>query len=345
MDAREAKPPAGSSGYGPRRAARLLVALGQSHASEVLARLSDEQIARLAWLVAHTEQLDPGQRDEVLHDFYASLTAADRVSAGGPETVQRMLEAAFGEERASDLQARLGSLGREQPFKFLERVSTPLLGEFLCHEHPQLVALILVNLSAEHASQLLMLLPPDLQVETLVGIVGLDRPAPEAVALTESIVQRRLAGAVESPTEASTLLGAEQLIEVLRCTDVATQHVILQGIADIDAGLAATVRQQLFVFDDLALLDDRSLQRVLREIDQADLTLAIRTANEELRQMIFRNMSSRAATMVLEDMEAAGPVRRSVVHEAQNRIVTVVRRLQDEEEIVINRGGEDTLVA
>lgn len=334
-----------ASAFGPRRAAQLLVALGKTHASEVLTHLTDEQVARVAWLVAHTEQLDREQREDVLRDFYASLTSSDHASIGGPEAVQQMLEVAFGDERAADLQARLGSIGRPKPFKFLERVPTSLLGEFLAAEHPQMIALMLVNLTTEYAAELLMLLPDDLQVDTLIRIVSLDKPAPEAVELTEAIVQRRLAGSVQSPTEASALQGTDQLVDVLRHVDVATQRVILDGIGDLDAGLAAAIRQQMFVFDDLALLDDRSLQRVLREVDQGDLTLAMRAAEVDLREVIFQNMSTRAATMVREDMEAVGPVRLTVVHEAQNRIVTIVRRLQDEEEIVINRGGDDALVA
>lgn len=335
------RPPA----FGPRRAAQLMVALGRANASEVLTHLPDAQVARVAWLVAHTEQLDRGEREEVLRDFYASLTSSEHASVGGPEAVQRMLEVAFGDERAADLQSRLGSIGRPKPFKFLERVSTSLLGEFLATEHPQMIALMLVNLTSDHAAELLTLLPDELQVDTLIRIVSLDKPAPEAVELTEAIVQRRLAGAVQSPTESSALEGTDQLIEVLRHVDVATQRVILEGIGDLDPGLAAAIRQQMFVFDDLALLDDRSLQRVLRDVDQGDLTLAMRAADEEVRQTIFQNMSTRAASMVREDMEAVGPVRLTVIHEAQNRIVTIVRRLQDEEEIVISRGGEDTLVA
>lgn len=337
--------PGHTSAFGPRRAAQLLVALGKSSASEVLGHLPDEQVARVAWLVAHTEQLDRAEREEVLRDFYASLTSRDHASVGGPEAVQRMLEVAFGEERAGDLQARMGTIGRPKPFKFLERVSTTLLGEFLAAEHPQMIALMLVNLTSDHAAELLTLLPEDLQVDTLIRIVSLDKPAPEAVELTEAIVQRRLAGAVQSPAEAAILQGTDQLIGVLRYVDVATQRVILEGIGDLDPDLAAAIRQQMFVFDDLALLDDRSLQRVLREVDQGDLTLAMRAADQEVREVIFQNMSSRAAAMVREDMEAVGPVRLTVIHEAQNRIVTIVRRLQDEEEIVIDRGGEDTLVA
>lgn len=208
-----------------------------------------------------------------------------------------------------------------------------------------MIALMLINLGSDHAAELLTLLPDDLQVDTLIRIVSLDRPAPEAVELTEAIVQRRLAGAVQSPADAAMMLGSDQLVEVLRHVDVATQRVILEGIGDLDPELASAIRQQLFVFDDLALLDDRSLQRVLRDVDQADLTLAMRAADPHVCEVIFQNMSSRAAAMVREDMEAQGPVRMTVIHEAQNRIVTIVRRLQDEEAIVINRGGEDTLVA
>lgn len=331
--------------FGPRRAAQLLVALGRAQASEVLKQLPDEQVAHLAWLVAHTEQLNRDQRAEVLRDFYASLTSRDYASIGGPETVQQMLEAAFGNEQAADIQSRLGAIGRPKPFKFLEHVSVSMLGQFLNTEHPQLIALIMVNLTPDHAAEVLMLLPPELQVDTLVRVVGLDRPSLESIELTQTIVQRRLAGAAQAPAGAADFAGPEQLIEVLRHVDVATQRVILEGIADLDPALAGRIRQQMFVFDDLTLLDDRSLQRVLRDVDQGDLVLALRAADEHVREVLFANMSTRAAAMVREDMEATGPVRMTVIHEAQNRIVAVVRRLEDSEEIVINRGGDDALVA
>lgn len=339
------RPSPSSPNYGPRRAAELMVALGNPHASQVLAQLPEEQIARLAFHVAHTGQLKPEQRQDVLRDFYASLTSREYAIAGGPEAVQRMLEAAFGDERAVDLQARLGAIGRPKPFSFLEHVATGMLSDFLTGEHPQMVALILVNLSVDRASELLMLLPDELQVDTLARIANLQAPTPESVELTEAIVQRRLSGSVESPSDFKPLQGTEQLIGVLRHVDVATQRVILDGIGDLDAALANALRQQMFVFEDLTLLDNRSLQRVLRDVDQGDLTLALRAADEHVREVIFANMSTRAAAMVREDMEVGGPVRLTLVHEAQNRIVTIVRMLEDSEEIVVNRGGDDELVA
>ncbi|MDA0353269.1 MAG: flagellar motor switch protein FliG [Chloroflexi bacterium] len=341
----ESGSPARNPGYGPRRAAQLMVALGRTHASQVLTHLPEEQVAHLAWLVAHTEQLGQAEREDVLRDFYASLTSRDYASVGGPETVQQILEAAFGSERAADLQSRLGRIGRPKPFKFLEYVSTGMLVEFLVTEHPQLIALMFANLNVDHAAELLMLLPPELQIETLVRIVHLDKPSFETVELTEAIVQGRLVGAAQSPTAGPALVGANQLVEVLRHVDIATQRVILEGIEDLDPELAVRIRQQMFVFDDLALLDPRSLQRVLREINQADLTLALRAADEHTGEVIFANMSTRASAMVHEDMAALGPIRLTLVHEAQNRIVTIVRRLQDDDEIVVNRGGDDQLVA
>ena len=320
-----------------------MVALGTERAAEVLSQLTDEQAGRLTWVVAHTEQLSHDQREDVLRDFYGALTSRDYLSSGGPETAQRLLESAFGEERAAEIQTQLGSIGRPKPFKFLERVSINVLSEFLAAEHPQMVALVLVHLSDELASELLTLLPDDLQVETLIRIVGLNAPSPEAVELTEMIIEKRLAGSLDD-VSSTTPLGTDQLIEVLRYVDLATQRVILEGIIDLDPELGAALRARMLTFDDLAVLDDRSLQLVLREIDQSDLTLALRAADEPVREVIFANMSTRAAAMAREDMEAVGPVRLTVIHEAQNRIVMVIRRLQDSEEIVISRPGDDQMV-
>lgn len=322
-----------------------MVALGNDHASKVLAQLDDGDVTRLAWLVAHTDRLEADRRDDVLRDFYASLTSHETVSVGGPETVQRLLESAFGAERAAEMQTNLGTLGQTKPFKFLERVPLTLLVEFLGAEHPQIVALVLAHLEPDHAVSVLTQLPVELQVNTLSRIVGLEDPSPEAVKLTETIIEKRLSGALFSVQDGDALQGAEQLIELLRNVDIATQTALIDGIADIDPELAARVRQQLFVFDDLLLLDDRSLQRVLRDVDKADLTLAMRAAAPEVQEAIFQNMSTRAAAMAREDVAALAPVRLSVVHEAQNRIVSIVRQLQASDEIVINRGGADELVA
>ena len=322
-----------------------MVALGNVQASQVLAHLSEEQVARLTWLVAHTEQLNREEREEVLRDFYASLSSRDYASVGGPETAQRLLEEAFGSERAAEIQSKLGSIGRPKPFKFLERVPTDTLADFLSAEHPQMIALVLMHLDVDYGAALLTLLPAELQADTLVRVVSLDAPAPEAIELTEAIIQRRLAGALGPGAEAMALQGTEQLIEVLRHVDVASQRVILDGISGINPELAAELGRRMLTFEDLALLDDRSLQLVIREIDPGDLTFALRAADDELRELMFANMSSRAATMAREDMETVGPVRLTVIHEAQNRIVTVVRRLQESEEIIISRPGEDELVA
>ena len=337
--------PSSASSYGPRRAAQLMVALGNERASQVLAQLNETEVSRLTWLVAHTESLESEQREDVLRDFYASLTSREYVSVGGPEAVQRILVEAFGEDRAAEMQTQLGGSSRTKPFKFLERVATNLLAEYLKGEHPQLVALILAMLNRDFSAEVLSELPEELQAATLIRMVSLTAPAPEAVELTEAIVEKRLSGAVFDQNEISALHGTDQLIDVLRQTDIATQQIILSGIDDLDAGIAAEVRRQMFTFEDLALLDGRSLQRVLREIDQADLMLALRAANAEVQELIFANMSTRAAQTVREDMEVSGLVRIAVVQEAQNRIVSIVRALQDSDEIVIDRGGEDALVA
>jgi flagellar motor switch protein FliG len=322
-----------------------MVALGQEQASRVLAHLSDEQVARLTWLVSGTETLTSHRRDEVLRDFYATLTSRDYASAGGPEAVQRMLEAAFGDEKATDIQANLGAIGRPKPFKFLERVQPDLLTTYLESEHPQLVALILAHLGTDVAAELITALPEGLQVEAIVRIVNLGTPALDALELTETIVQHRLSGAATVAGEALSLAGADQLVGVLRHLDVSTQRALLDGIADLDPELGALVRSQMFVFDDLILLDARSLQRVLRDVDQRDLTVALRAAPPDLVEFIFQNVSARASAMIREDMEAMGPVRLTAVHEAQNRIILVVARLEETDEIVINRGGADELVA
>jgi len=191
-----------------------MVALGNAHASKVLAQLEDRDVTRLAWLVAHTDRLEAERRDDVLREFYASLTSHETGGVGGPEAVPKLLEAAFGAERAAEMQTNLGTLEQTKSFKFLERVPLTLLVEFLSAGHPQMVALVLAYLEPDHAVSILVQLPVELQVSTFSRVVGLDDPLPEAVKLTETI-EKRLSGALFSVQEGDTLQSAEQLIELL----------------------------------------------------------------------------------------------------------------------------------
>ena len=329
---------------GADRAAALLVALGQERAAEVLSRLSADDIGLLAWSVAGIDKLRPDERARAFDEFYAGLTEHSAVARGGPEAAFALLERAFGEERARDLQRGLGSKGRGRPFRFLTHIEPKSVVGLLGDEHPQALAILIGMVPVDYAAALVMELDEALQVEVLSRLAALEKPPAESVEVLEQALSSRAGGLLDRAAVDPRPDGAAHLAELLRRMDVTLEKDLLDGIEAINPALAAALREQMFMFEHLVQLDDRSIQRVLRDVQSHDLAVALRGASEELRSAVLRNMSTRAAAMLEEDMQAGGPVRRSVMREAQARIVAVVRKLEEAEEIVINL-GEDELVA
>ena len=281
-------------------------------------------------------------RSEVVEECFQLAVAQDYLSVGGIDYAREMLVKALGAERAQEILSRLAERARPRPFDFLRHTDPLQLTTFLQVAHPQTFARVLGHLPPALAASVLKELPHEIGAEVSVRLAAMDRTSPEVVEAIEAALQHRMGGILT--TDYTRVGGAEFMAKVLSQTDRATERALLEALEARHAELASEVRRLLFTFEDLNLLDDRSLQRVLREIDAKDLPLALKIAPAELQERIFRNLSSRAAEMLREEMHLLGPVRARQVNEAQQRIVNVVRQLEEKEEIIIERGGEDAFI-
>jgi len=323
---------------GSRKVAALLIALGTDAAAKLLARLPPEYVDRVALELLRTPQLDPTVRDAVLEETYAGLAARGGVLPGGEQYTLELFAQAFGPGKARELLDRVHQGQRIVPFEFLRTADPIQVAELLSVEHPQTIALVLAHLEPRTAATILTGLDATLQVEVARRIAMTDQTSPDALAVVEDGVRRRMSTVI---TEAAVVGGTRPLAHVLNQVDRTTERQILGALAEHDPELADEVRRYMFVFEDITSLDDRSLQRVIRELDQKDIALAMRSTNEQVKDAFFRNMSSRAAEMLREEMSLSAQVRLKNVEEAQGRIVEAIKRLEDQDEIIINRGGGD----
>jgi flagellar motor switch protein FliG len=327
---------------GRQKAAALLIALGPEVASDVLRHFKESEIETLTFEIFQLEKVTEETKGQVLEECYHMAVARDFITSGGADYAREMLVRALGKEKAQEVIERMAASRRPQRFSFARDSDPAQLAQFVGNEHPQTIALILAHLQATQAAQTMTHLSPDLRTEVALRIATMDRTPPEVVEQVEDVLKRKLSSVISR--DFTSVGGTQFLVNMLTTVDRGTEKQILEYLDGANSELAAEVRKLMFVFDDLVRLDDRSLQRVLREVDSKDLSLAMRGTSEELQERIFRNQSTRAAQALREEMEIGGPVRLRQVEEAQQRIVTIVRRLEDSEEIVVQRGGEDVLV-
>lgn len=323
---------------GTRKVAALLIALGTGAAAKLLARLPDEYVERVALELLRTPQLDTSIRDAILEETYAGLAASGGVLPGGEQYTLEVFAEAFGDTKARELLDHVQQGQRIVPFDFLRETDPAHVAELLSGEHAQTIALVLAHLEPHKAAAILTGLETILQVEVARRIALTEQTSPDALTIVEDGVRRRISMLL---TETTVVGGARPLANVLNQVDRTTERQILGALAEHDEALADEVRRYMFVFEDIIQLDDRSMQRVIREIDQNDTALALRAAGENVKDMFFRNMSGRAAEMLRDEMSLATQVRMKAVEEAQGRIVAAIKHLEDADEIVINRGGGD----
>ena len=329
---------------GRRKAAALLITLGKERSSEVLRHLSDDDIERLTWEISAMGELASDQRKEVVAEFQEAAVARNVISLGGFEYAEELLRLALGEDKATELIDRLSATSPTVPFGFLRHLNVQQLVNFLGNEHPQTIALLLSFLQAEKAAQVLSTLDPELSADVAQRIALMDRANPEIVSEVEAVLRRKLSAVLQPARETQTVGGLDVLVNLLKKSSRMTEKTIIEALEDNEPELAEQVKKRMFVFENIAMLDDRAIQRVLREIEVKDLSLALKATPENVKEAILRNMSVRASAMLREDMDATGAVRLRQVEEAQSRVVEVIRRLDDAEEIVISRGGDDELV-
>lgn len=327
---------------GKEKAAILLVSLGPDVSAQVYKHLREEDIEELTLQIASLKKIEPEVRDAVLAEFNEMLTAQEYINQGGIEYAKEILEQALGKEKAEAILNRLTATLQVRPFDFARKTEPGQLLNFIQHEHPQTIALILAYLQPEQASLILSALPPERQVDVAKRLATLDRTTPEVLEEIETTLEQRLAAFVSNDyTHAG---GIDAAVDILNSVDRTTEKTIIDALEQEDPVLAEEIRKRMFVFEDIITLDDRSIQLVIREIDSKDLALALKTASGEVSDRIYKNMSKRAADMLKEDIEFMGPVRLRDIEEAQQRVVAVIRRLEEAGEIIISRGGEDEFV-
>jgi flagellar motor switch protein FliG len=328
---------------GKRKAAVLLVQMGKEKSARILAQMRDSEVEELTAEIARLDRIDENEVDGVLDEFAEIVAARSYHARGGLGYARELLEASVGEERAGEILSRLTAAMMEMPFHFLRRADPRQLLSFLQDEHPQTIALVLAHISADQAAVILAGLPPDQQATVAARIATMDRTTPEVIKQVESALERKLSSMLQ-PNEYSSVGGLEPLIDIINRSDRATERLILEGLERLDPKVAEEVRSQMFVFEDIVSLDDRSIQLVLRQVETADLATALKGVRDDVREKIMSNISERAAENLADEIELLGPVRLKVVEESQGRIVQVIRSLEEAGQIVIARGADDELV-
>jgi flagellar motor switch protein FliG len=328
---------------GRQKAAILMVSLGSEASANVMKQFEPELLEELAFEVASLGSVPPELKRQVIGEFHQMFRAKDFISFGGVDYARETLNIAVGSEKATEILAKLEQVIKETPFEFVRKADPAQILSFIQGEHPQTIALVLAHLTSSVASMVLAALPAELQEEVVYRVSNMEQTSPDIIRDVEMVLERKLASVIRP--EMTRVGGIAAVAELLNRVDRATEKNILAQMADRDPELANEVRSLMFVFDDIVMVTDAGIQRTLKEIDNRDLSLALKAANEDVKAKIFSNMSSRASEMIQEDMEYMGPVRLRDVEGAQSRIVEVIRRLEETGEIVIlGRGDEDQLV-
>ena len=327
---------------GIQKSAILLIALGPEKSSQIFKHLREDEIEQLTLEIANTSSISPQTKEEVLAEFYEVCLAQQYIAEGGIAYAKELLEAALGEDKAKDVIGKLTASLQVRPFEFIRKTDPGQLLNFIQDEHPQTIALILSYLPAQQASHVISSLPPEKQADVAKRIATMDRTSPDVIKEVESVLERKLASLVNQ--DYTIIGGVDAIVAILNAVDRGTERHILETLEIEDPELADEIRRKMFVFEDIRTLNQKSIQRVLKDVDNADLTIALKGTNEELQNIIFNNLSKRLAEMIKEDMEFMGPVRLKDVEEAQQKIVNIVRKLEDSGEIVVARGGGDEII-
>jgi flagellar motor switch protein FliG len=328
---------------GLTKAAVLLVSLDSDTSSKILANLQTEDIERISMEIARLEDIGPETRDAVVREYYQIHQARKYLEQGGLDFARQLLEKSLPPEDAAAILEGLQQSIAQTPFHFLKKTDPENLMTFIQEEHPQTIALILAHLSSKQASEVLQGLSAKKQIEVVKRVARMEQTTPEAIRQVEAGLETRLASVMSQELEQAG--GIETIAEILNLVDRTTEKGILENLEEEDPDMVEQIRRLMFVFEDVLLVNDKGIQAVLKEIEGEDLALALKTASEELQNKVFKNMSERAATLIKEDMEYMGPVRVSDVEGAQQRIVDVVRRLEEAGEVIISgRGGEEEIV-
>lgn len=327
---------------GVRKAAILLISLGPEKSSLLFKHLKEDEIESLTLEIAGIKSVSPQEKEDVLMEFYQVCLAQQYIAEGGIGYAKNLLEKALGEEEAQAVITRLTASLQVRPFEFVRKADPSQVLNFIQDEHPQTVAMILSYLSPAQSALILSALAPEKQADVAKRIAMMDRTTPDIIKEVESVLEKKLASLINQ--DYTIVGGVDAIVGILNTVDRGTEKHIMETLEVEEPELADEIRKKMFVFEDILLLDDRAIQRVLRDVDNKDLGIALKVANDEVKNVVFKNLSKRLAAMIQEDMEYMGPVRMKDVEEAQQKIVGIIRKLEDSGEIVISRGGGDEII-
>jgi flagellar motor switch protein FliG len=328
---------------GRRKAAILLLQLDRAASTKVMAQMKDAELSDLTTEIARVGEITPEMSAAVLKEF-GMMISNGSTAHGGADQSRDLLVAAVGQARADEILGKLSNTVFDVPFKFLQNADPRQLLSFISDEHPQTIALVLAHIPAPLASKVLAGLVPELQANVAHRIATMDRTSPEVIRQVEMSLERRMSTMLV-PADLSAVGGVQPLVEIINRADRGTEKLILEGLEERDSELADEVRSRMFVFEDLINLDDRAVQLVLRQVEVANLAIALKGVSLTVRDKVMTNMSERASITLAEEIELLGPVRVQTVEEAQTEVVRVIRSLEEEGQIILRRGQEDEFVA
>ena len=328
---------------GIQKAAILLIALGPEKSATVFKHLKEEEIEELTLEIANTRSVSPQLKEQVLSEFYQVYLAQQYIAEGGIGYARELLEKALGNDKAQTVISKITASLQVRTFEFVRKTDPSQVYNFIQDEHPQTIALILSYLTPTQSAMIIGALSPEKQADVAKRIATMDRTSPDVIKEVEGVLKRKLASLVNK--DYAIIGGVDAVVDILNTVDRTTEKHIMESLEIDEPELADEIRKKMFVFEDIKILDDRAIQRVLRDVENNDIAIALKGANEEVQNIIFNNLSKRLAAMIKEDMEFMGPVRMKDVEEAQQKIVAIIRKLEDAGEIVVSRGGGDEIIA
>lgn len=335
--------PSASKLTGLQKTAILLISMGSDLSAELLKKnFHHEDIEKISQQISMMDTIPREVQDKVLEEFAQLIQAREYLMIGGIDYAKDMLQKAVGDQKALEILDKVQHTIKNRPFSSLRKTDPKHLISFIRDEHPQVIALILNHLHAEQAAMILSSLSPEQQSDIARRVAITDRVSPEMTREVETILERKLS---VLETSESSSGGIKTLVDILNRVDRGTEKTILEELEISDPDLTEEIRKLLFVFEDIVKLPDSSIQRVLREVDPKDLARAMRGTNEDVQERIFKNMSKRASDMLRDEIKYMGPIRLRDVEDSQQKIVQIIRRLDEAGEIVIARGGEDAIIS
>lgn len=325
-----------------QKAAMLLIALGPEKSASVFKYLKEEEIEQLTLEIASIKAVSPKVKEEILQEFYEMCLAQEYIAEGGIGYARQLLEKALGSDKAVEVINKLTVSLQVRPFEFARKTEAAQLVNFIQNEHPQTIALILSYLKPSQSAEIIRALPAEMQADTARRIALMDRASPDVISQIEREFEKRLSTLVSE--DYTSIGGIDSIVEIINQVDRSTEKNIMENLEIEDPELAEIIKKRMFVFEDITTLDPKSIQRVLREVDNHQLAIALKGAGEGVKEVIMANISKRLAAMIEEDLEYMGPKRVKEVEDAQQKIVNIIRKLEDAGEIVISRGAGDEVV-